>query len=98
MEKFLAAGVLKRADTLEELAELIGLPAGALTESVEQFNGYARNGKDEQFGRGEDPWDLMITHMAGSHTDGPNPCLGVIDKAPFYAATIVLSDLGTKGA
>ncbi|MFI6623261.1 FAD-dependent oxidoreductase [Streptomyces sp. NPDC050528] len=97
VEKFLAAGVLKRADTLEELAELIGLPKGALTESVEQFNGYARNGKDEQFGRGEDPWDLMITHMAGTHTDGPNPCLGVIDKPPFYAATIVLSDLGTKG-
>jgi 3-oxosteroid 1-dehydrogenase len=39
----------------------------------------------------------MITHLAGSHADGPNPCLGVIDKPPFYAATIVLSDLGTKG-
>ncbi|MGW0582171.1 FAD-dependent oxidoreductase [Streptomyces sp. NPDC002920] len=97
VDTFIDAGVLKRADTLEELAQLIGLPAGALTESVEQFNGYARSGKDERFGRGEDPWDLMITHMAGPHTDGPNPCLGVIDKPPFYAATIVLSDLGTKG-
>lgn len=97
VEKFLEAGVLKRADTLEELAELIGVPAGALTKSVEQFNGYARAGKDEQFGRGEDPWDHMVVHMAGARTDGPNPCLGVIDKAPFYAATIVLSDLGTKG-
>jgi len=97
VEKFLEAGVLKRADTLEELAELIGVPAGALTKSVEQFNGYARAGKDEQFGRGEDPWDHMAVHMAGARTDGPNPCLGVIDKPPFYAATIVLSDLGTKG-
>jgi len=97
VEKFLAAGVLKRADSLDELAELIGVPPGALTESVERFNGYARGGKDEEFGRGEDPWDLMITQMAGSHTDGPNPCLGVIDKPPFYAASIVLSDLGTKG-
>jgi 3-oxosteroid 1-dehydrogenase len=97
VEKFVAAGVLKRADTLEELAEQIGVPAGALTESVEQFNGYARSGVDEQFHRGEAPWDLMIAAMAGPHTDGPNPVLGVIDKGPFYAATIVLSDLGTKG-
>ena len=97
VEQFLEAGVLKRADTLEELAELIGLPAGSLTATVDEFNGYARSGKDEQFHRGEAPWDLTITHLAGSHTDGPNPCLGVIDKGPFYAATIVLSDLGTKG-
>jgi 3-oxosteroid 1-dehydrogenase len=97
VDKFLEAGVLKRADTLEELAELIGVPAGALTKSIEQFNGYARSGKDEQFGRGEAPWDQMVVHIAGAHTDGPNPCLGVIDKPPFYAAQIVLSDLGTKG-
>lgn len=97
VESFVEAGVLKRADTLEELAELIGVPVGALTTSVEQFNGYARNGKDEQFGRGEAPWDLTIELLAGAHTDGPNPCLGVIDRPPFYAAQIVLSDLGTKG-
>jgi 3-oxosteroid 1-dehydrogenase len=97
VEKFVEAGVLKRADTLEELAELIGVPAAALIKSVDQFNGYARAGKDEQFGRGESPWDLMVTHLAGAHTDGPNPVLGVIDKGPYYAATIVLSDLGTKG-
>lgn len=97
VDRFLEAGVLKRADTLAELAGLIGVPAETLTGTVEQFNGYARNGKDEQFGRGEAPWDLMTVHIAGAHTDGPNPCLGVIDKPPFYAATIVLSDLGTKG-
>ena len=97
VEKFLAAGVLKRADTLEELAELVGLPAGALTKSVDEFNDYARSGTDEQFHRGESPWDRTIEYLAGPHTDGPNPCLGVIDKAPYYAAQIVLSDLGTKG-
>ncbi|NMD64321.1 FAD-dependent oxidoreductase [Rhodococcus globerulus] len=97
VDKFLAAGVLRKADTLEELAELIGIPAGALTKSVEQFNEYARSGKDEAFGRGDAPWDRIIVGMCGSHEDGPNPCLGVIDKGPFYAAQIVLSDLGTKG-
>ncbi|MFE5027476.1 FAD-dependent oxidoreductase [Streptomyces sp. NPDC056656] len=97
VEKFIEAGVLKRADSLEELAELIGVPAAALIKSVEQFNGYARAGKDEQFGRGESPWDLTVAQLAGAHTDGSNPVLGVIDKGPYYAATIVLSDLGTKG-
>ncbi|WP_024792862.1 FAD-dependent oxidoreductase [Tomitella biformata] len=97
VDKFLAAGVFKKADTLEELAEVIGVPAGALVKSVEQFNEYARAGKDEAFGRGEAPWDKIIVPMCGSHEDGANPCLGVIDKGPFYAAQIVLSDLGTKG-
>ncbi|PXW32680.1 UNVERIFIED_CONTAM: 3-oxosteroid 1-dehydrogenase [Williamsia faeni] len=97
VEKFIAAGVLHRADTLDELAELIGVPAGALTKTVDQYNGYARTGKDEDFGRGEAPWDLMTVYLGGAHTDGPNPCLGVIDQGPFYAAKIVLSDLGTKG-
>ncbi|MFG1923353.1 FAD-dependent oxidoreductase [Cryptosporangium sp. NPDC048952] len=97
VERFLAAGVLERADTLEELAERIGLPAGVLTKTVEEFNGYARSGVDEQFHRGEAPWDRTIEYLAGPHTDGPNPCLGVLDRGPFYAAKIVLSDLGTKG-
>lgn len=96
-EEFLAAGVLKQADTLDELAELIGIPADTLTKSIEQFNEYALSGKDEAFGRGEAPWDKIIVPMCGPHEDGPNPCLGVIGKPPFYAAQIVLSDLGTKG-
>lgn len=97
VDKFLAAGVLKRADTLSELAELIGVPVDSLTQTVEKFNTFARNGKDDDFARGETPWDLMTAALAGPHTDGSNPCLGVIDKPPFYAAQIVLSDLGTKG-
>ncbi|WP_280490254.1 FAD-dependent oxidoreductase [Nocardia carnea] len=96
-DKFLAAGALHKADTLEELAAQIGVPAGNLTTSVEQFNRYALDGTDEDFGRGEAPWDRMIVRMCGPHEDGPNPCLGVIGKPPFYAAKIVLSDLGTKG-
>ncbi|MFD1812605.1 FAD-dependent oxidoreductase [Rhodococcus gannanensis] len=97
VDRFLAAGALHKADTLEDLADLIGVPAETLTASVAQFNEYALAGKDEDFGRGEAPWDQMIVRMCGPHEDGPNPCLGVIGKPPFYAAKIVLSDLGTKG-
>ncbi len=94
----LASDVAHIADTLEELAEKIGVPAGNLTKTVEEFNGFARTGVDEHFHRGEAPWDLMIVKgPLGGHKDGPNPCLGVIDRPPFYAVQVVLSDLGTKG-
>ncbi|MFF0814670.1 FAD-dependent oxidoreductase [Rhodococcus sp. NPDC003318] len=96
-DRFLAAGLLQKADTLEELAEKIGVPAEALVASIEKFNEYALSGKDEEFGRGDAPWDKIIVPMCGAHEDGPNPCLGVISKPPYYAAQIVLSDLGTKG-
>jgi len=97
VEKFLEAGVLTKADTLEELAEKLALPVGALTKTIDRFNEFARNGEDEDFHRGETPWDLMITQAVSPHTDGSNPCIGVVDQGPFYAAQIVVSDLGTKG-
>ncbi|MEW2352196.1 FAD-dependent oxidoreductase [Spirillospora sp. NPDC029432] len=89
----LEAGTWVKADTLPELAERLGLPADALTATVERFNGFAEKGVDEDFHRGEDPYDLFFA--AGN--DGPNPCLVPVDRPPYYAARMVLSDLGTKG-
>jgi 3-oxosteroid 1-dehydrogenase len=89
----LAAGVWKTADSLAELAELIGVPPGNLQRSVDAFNGYVESGVDEEFHRGEDPYDLFF---ANGH-DGPNPALVAIANPPYFAATMVLSDLGTKG-
>lgn len=91
-EEHLAAGTWIRADTLEELAGRMGVPAASLTATVERFNGFAATGVDEDFARGEDPYDRFFA--AG---DGTNPCLVPVDTAPFYAARLVLSDLGTKG-
>jgi urocanate reductase len=39
------------ADTLEELAEKIGVPADALKKSVEEFNSYVESGEADPFGR-----------------------------------------------
>ncbi|WP_305092982.1 FAD-dependent oxidoreductase [Prescottella sp. R16] len=89
----LDAGVWAVADTLDELASKIGVPADALRATVEQFNDYAERGVDEQFHRGEDPYDAFFCPPNG----GPNNALTAIETGPFYAAKIVLSDLGTKG-
>lgn len=91
-EAFYRKGLVHRADDLTELAELVGLPAGTLTETVERFNGFARSGRDEDFGRGDSAYDRYY----GDPTL-KNPNLDVIDKAPFYAVRIEAGDLGTKG-
>ncbi len=86
----LAAGTWLRADTVDELAERLGLTDLAAT--VERFNTFAESGVDEDFGRGADEYD---TFFAGG--SGPNTALVPITDPPFYAARFVLSDLGTKG-
>ncbi len=89
---FYEAGIVHRGDTLADLARSIGVPADALEATVERFNGFARSGKDEDFGRGDSAYDRYY----GDPTL-KNPNLDVIDKAPFYAVRIEVGDLGTKG-
>lgn len=86
-------GTVKKAATLEALAAEIGVPADALVETVERFNGFARTGVDEDFHRGESAYDKYYSDPRVK----PNPSLHVIDQAPFYAVKIVPGDLGTKG-
>ena len=81
------------ADTLEELAGKAGLPADEFTATVERFNGFARSGVDEDYHRGESAYDKYY----GDPTNKPNPNLGEISHAPYYAAKMVPGDLGTKG-
>ncbi|GAA3662236.1 FAD-binding protein [Nocardioides ginsengisoli] len=88
----LAAGTWVEADTIEKLAAKAGLDPAALRASVDRFNELAVNGKDEDFGRGEDEYDTFFA-SAGD----PNKALVPVDRAPYTAAQLVLSDLGTKG-
>jgi len=82
-----------RADTVEALAAKIHVPVAALKHTVANMNGYARTGVDPEFGRGNNAYDQMF----GDANVKPNPCLGPIDRAPYYAVAINLGDLGTKG-
>ena len=87
------AGIAAKASTLAKLAERIDVPAEALEATVSRFNGFARAGVDEDFRRGLSAYD----HYYGDPRNKPNPSLGPLDKAPFYAVKIVPGDLGTKG-
>jgi len=82
-----------RADSVEALAAKIHVPAAALAATIASMNRYAVSGVDAEFGRGGNAYDQMF----GDANIKPNPCLGPIDKAPYYAVAINLGDLGTKG-
>ncbi|MED4554049.1 FAD-binding protein [Lysinibacillus capsici] len=85
-------GVAKSAETIEELAKQIEVPAENLVATVNRFNDFARNGHDDDFYRGDSAYD----NYYGDPTL-PNPNLAEIKKAPFYALRLYPGDIGTKG-
>ena len=91
-KEFYEAGIIHKADTIEELATAIDVPAENLINTVTSFNGYVESGVDPEFGRGTSAYDRYY----GDPTL-KNPNLDHVDKAPFYAVQIVVGDLGTKG-
>ena len=87
-QKFVA-----KADTLDELAETLGINAENLKATVARMNDYARSGKDLEFGRG----DVAYDRYYGDPRVEPNPCLAPIDQPPFYAMRLDPGDFGTHG-
>ena len=82
-----AAGRAYKADTLEELAEQIGVPADALVATVEEYNRYCKGGdlegQTDSFGR------TLFSDVEGVN-DG-------INDGPFYAAERVPTVHHTMG-
>ncbi len=83
----LAAGTWVQADSIEELAGLLDIPAETLTATIDRFNGFAAADQDDDFGRGDDEYARYFAR----------PVLVPVDQPPYIAARIVLADLGTKG-
>jgi len=84
---------IPRAQTLGELATQVGIDAEGLAATVARFNGFAKSGVDEDFGRGQSLYD----HFYGDPEHQPNPNLGAIEKGPFYALQVQPGAIGTKG-
>ncbi len=92
-KKYLENGYITAADTIEELAEKVGIDPSGLTETVKRFNGFARQGKDPDFKKGESAYDRFYSDP----TIKPNSCLGPIETPPYYAVKMYPGDIGTKG-
>lgn len=88
-DQYVDAGLWKSAQTLEDLAAQIDVPAAELVETVKRFNAFAATGVDTDFGRGDTAYDRAFS-------EGASP-LVPIDQGPFHAAAFGISDLGTKG-
>lgn len=94
-------------DTLEELAAAEGIDYANLTATVERFNGFADEGYDPDWHRGEGTYDNLDPNSTVSVVCGAmiaeeepelkNQTLGRIDNPPFYACTVGLSSFGTSG-
>jgi 3-oxosteroid 1-dehydrogenase len=85
--------LLKSAPTVEKLAAELDVDPAGLVETVSRFNGFAAAGKDADFNRGENAYDLLY----GDIRIKPNPCLAPLAEPPFYGIEIHPGDIGTKG-
>lgn len=90
---FGANGLLHKAPTLRALAGKLGVDPEGLEATAREMGEFARAGVDPQFGRGSDEHDRQY----GDARVKPNPCLGPIEKGPFYGAPLYTGDIGTKG-
>jgi FAD binding domain len=88
---FLADGYLSEAATLDELAQKLGMDAQGLQASVQQINRCAQTGVDPDFGRGRTAYQQNLGDAAAGH---PNPSLGPLHTAPFYAVRLYPGDIG----
>jgi 3-oxosteroid 1-dehydrogenase len=88
-------GYVARADSLEGLADQLGIDAKALMGSVEHWNAMVAAGCDDEFHRGEAAHD---TWWGDPTCKGrPEATLGPLDKAPFFALEVKSGTIGTKG-
>jgi 3-oxosteroid 1-dehydrogenase len=78
-------GMGVKADSITELARIIGVDAQGLAATIATFNGYCERGDDPEFKRGTRPWGAT---MCGDATQKPNANLGPLLKAPFYAVEL----------
>ena len=85
--------VVKKSDTIADLAKQMGVDVTGLQKTVEKVAKYSETGVDEDYASGSAAYDRYY----GDPTVTPNPCLAPLAKAPFYAFPVYPGDIGTKG-
>ncbi len=92
IQPYIKNGYLIAAQTLDELARKLDLDPTALIQTVQRYNGFARSGVDDDFNKG----GTLYERANGDSLHRPNPCLGEINKAPFFAVKVYPTPLGTS--
>jgi 3-oxosteroid 1-dehydrogenase len=92
-QQWLDSGYMIKAGSIAELAHTCGIDAVGLQETITRFNGFCETGVDSDYGRGSRAFD----RCHGDPTIKPNPNLGPIEQAPFYAVRMYPGDVGTAG-
>ena len=84
-----------RADSIEALAESLGINGSNLKASIERWNLLCHEGHDPDFGRGDSAFDRW---WGDPHRKSQRDAtLGPLLKPPYYAVEIKSGCLGTKG-
>jgi succinate dehydrogenase/fumarate reductase flavoprotein subunit len=92
-QKALDEGRIFKADSLEALASQIGVDPSGLRTTITRYNSICTTGIDTDFQKGNNAYDNFF----GDPKVKPNPNMGPLETAPFYAVPVWPGDLGTKG-
>lgn len=86
-------GYLRKSDTVEGLAQQLNMDPATLKGTVDRFNRFVAQNRDEDFNRGARAYDRWL----GDPFHKPSETLGAISEPPFYAVPVFPGDVGTYG-
>lgn len=107
-QQLIDAGIMFQADTIEELADKIGLPPEALAETVSTYNGYCDEGADPELDRGTEVYASYLFNavkgaddISGEGDGGEELAIRAFDlerlEGPFVAVEVALGYLNSQG-
>ncbi len=88
---YVAAGYLKTAQSVADLARQLGIDPANLAETIAEHNRDADSGVDRAFGRGS----TAFNRFNGDPENKPNPCMKPIENPPYYAMAVHPCTIGT---
>ena len=70
--------------------------ASGLQATVQRYNQLSAKGKDDDFAKGDTPYNRMQGDLESVQAMGlANPCMAPLQHGPFYAVKVVAGSLGT---
>lgn len=85
------AGLVERADTLEELGDRLGIDGAGLAATAARFSAAVADGEDPEFGRGR---NTTWQKFQGDPNQRPHPNLGPVAEPPFFGMRLRMVSTG----